>query len=206
MSSTNSTTRVALCQIDVSSDKPANINTAKQALIKAHDGGAKLSILGECWNSPYSTASFPIYAETVPNVGDSSLDASASPSIHMLIETAKETGMWIVGGSVPERVTSADTTLNNDGDDKLYNTCVVVDPNGNIVAKHRKIHLFDIDVPGRIYFKESDSLTGGNNITTFQTPFGLNIGIGICYDIRFPELAIAMRSKGCNFFNISWCI
>jgi omega-amidase len=102
----------------------------------------------------------------------------------MLCEAARSKGIWIVGGSVPER----------DGD-KLYNTCVVVDTEGCIVGKHRKVHLFDIDVPGKITFKESDSLTGGSDATLVKTPWGL-LGVGICYDIRFPEYAMMLRQMG----------
>jgi omega-amidase len=110
----------------------------------------------------------------------------------------------------------------------VYNTCIVVSPKGEIVAKveshnnqttqqiirfsthcsnsistsrlstqHRKVHLFDIDVPGKITFRESDTLTGGDSITTFSTEFG-TIGVGICYDMRFPELAAVMRQRGAN--------
>ena len=70
-------------------------------------------------------------------------------------------------------------------------------PNGEIIAKHRKMHLFDIDVKGKIYFKESDTLTAGNQITIAETSFG-KIGIGICYDIRFPELARLMALEGAD--------
>ena len=89
-------------------------------------------------------------------------------------------------GSIPER----------DGSN-VYNTCIIVSPKGEIVAKHRKVHLFDIDVPGKITFKESDTLTGGSSMTTFNTEFG-TIGVGICYDLRFPEQAAIMRQRGCN--------
>ncbi len=182
--------RLGVCQINVGKDKNENIINARRALQQACDGGAQLVMLPECWNSPYSTASFPVYAEPVPEVG-SSVDPETSPSAYMIIQSAKETGMWIVGGSVPERETS------RDGVQKLFNTCIVVNPQGNVVAKHRKVHLFDIDVPGRITFKESDSLTAGNTVTVVDSPWG-GIGIGICYDIRFPELAIIMRQKGAN--------
>lgn len=58
------------------------------------------------------------------------------------------------------------------------------------MAKHRKVHLFDIDVPGKITFKESDTLTGGGSITVVDCGFagGFKLGVGICYDIRFPEV------------------
>ncbi|WP_045516648.1 nitrilase-related carbon-nitrogen hydrolase, partial [Clostridium sporogenes] len=66
---------------------------------------------------------------------------------------------------------------------------------GALITKHRKIHLFDIDVKGGVTFKESDTLTAGNKITLFDTPWG-KLGVMICYDIRFPELSRIMALKG----------
>jgi len=154
-------------------DKAANVRKAARMVREASAGGAKLVVLPECWNAPYETTAFPVYAEPVP--GESS-NAMAS--------LARECKVWLIGGSIPER----------DGD-KVYNTCLVFDPEGRIVAKHRKVHLFDIDVPGKITFRESDTLHAGDAATVFDSPFG-TIGVGICYDIRFPELAMLMRNRG----------
>lgn len=182
--------RVGVCQIDVGADKPVNIATAKGALSEAAKNGAEMVVLPECWNSPYSTACFPEYAEKVPGVGEICTEEE-SPSYKMVCDTAKETGKWVVGGSIPERDLSS-------GTEKLYNTCLVINPEGEIVAKHRKVHLFDIDVPGKITFKESDSLTAGDTLTVVDTPWG-GVGIGICYDMRFPEMALLQRQeKDCN--------
>lgn len=95
--------------------------------------------------------------------------------------------IWLVGGSVPEV-----------SEGKYYNTCVVFSPTGAIVAKHRKMHLFDIDVPGRITFFESDTLTAGNSVTTFCLDDGTMVGVGICYDIRFAEYAMLLKEMGCR--------
>lgn len=81
-----------------------------------------------------------------------------------------------------------------DGQEKIYNTCLVINPEGAVVAKHRKVHLFDIDVPGGIRFFESETLSPGQTVSHFSSPFG-EIGVGICYDIRFAELALLMRQK-----------
>eukprot|EP01041_Mallomonas_annulata_P005169 gene5169-10338_t len=189
LSNTSTNLKLALCQLKVGSDKEENIRRAKDKLQQAKVNGAELIVLPECWNSPYSTASFPQYAEIVPNVNGIP-DKSASPSVFMLCEQAKALGVWIIGGSVPERD-------NSTPESRLYNTCIVANPLGEIVGKHRKVHLFDIDVPGRIRFKESDSLSPGLTPTLVDTPWG-TIGIGICYDVRFPELAILMRKRGCK--------
>ena len=122
----------------------------------------------------------------MPSVG--ATDVSVSPSAVLVQEMARKHGVWIVGGSVPER----------DENDKIYNTCLVFNPEGKVVAKHRKVHLFDIDVPGGITFFESDTLSAGNTMTSFETPW-CPIGVGICYDIRFPAYAMLVRQEtGCK--------
>jgi omega-amidase len=70
-------------------------------------------------------------------------------------------------------------------------------PNGNLLGKHRKVHLFDIDIPGKMTFQESKVLSAGNELTIVPTEF-CKIGIGICYDMRFPEMAQIYRDSGCD--------
>lgn len=88
-------------------------------------------------------------------------------------------------GSIPERSL----------DGKIYNSSPTFSPAGKLVALHRKVHLFDINVPGGIRFQESETLTGGNEVTIIETDFG-KIGVGICYDVRFPELAMIAARRG----------
>uniref|UniRef100_A0A4W5LVL3 omega-amidase n=1 Tax=Hucho hucho TaxID=62062 RepID=A0A4W5LVL3_9TELE len=91
----------------------------------------------------------------------------------------------VFSGSIPEE----------DDGGKLYNTCPVFGPDGSLVLKHRKIHLFDIDVPGKIRFQESETLSPGSNLSVFDTPY-CKVGVGICYDMRFAELAQLYSKKG----------
>jgi omega-amidase len=177
--------RVALCQFHVTHNKEENYKTAKDYLSRAAESGAQLAVLPEIWNSPYATAAFPEFAESLPNIGDS--DAESSPSSKVLIDAAKDLKMWIVGGSIPEKVVI-------DGKERIYNTCLVLNPDGEIVAKHRKVHLFDIDIPGGITFFESETLSPGETVSHFTTPVG-EIGVGLCYDIRFAEYAMLLRQK-----------
>ncbi|KAL8054398.1 hypothetical protein ABFX02_05G134900 [Erythranthe guttata] len=170
--------KIGLCQLRVTADKLRNILHTRTALEEAAAKGAKLVVLPEIWNSPYSNDSFPVYAEDI----DSGFDAS--PSTAMLSEVARLLKITIIGGSIPEK-----------SGGKLYNTCCVFGPDGNLKAKHRKIHLFDIDIPGKITFKESKTLTAGETPTTVDTEVG-RIGIGICYDIRFQELAMLYAARG----------
>ncbi|KAI3773290.1 hypothetical protein L1987_47815 [Smallanthus sonchifolius] len=146
----------------------------------------------EMWNCPYSGDLFPKFAEDFKN-------KDGSLSFSMLSELAACHGITIVGGSVPE--------LDNN---RLYNTCCVFGPNGTLLAKHRKLHLFDVEkpAPGEVYFKESDFFTAGNEPTVVDTDV-CRIGIGICHDIRFPELAMLYQARGVELicypsaFNIS---
>lgn len=170
--------KVALIQITAGSDKQANLAHAKEFILKAleKDSSIDLVILPECFNSPYSVTEFSKYAEKIPD----------GESTQFLSKLAKDQKILIVGGSIPE--------LGDDG--KIYNTSITFNRQGEIIGKHRKVHLFDIDIPNGITFKESITLTGGDKATTIELPEFGNIGEGICYDIRFPELAtVAAREK-----------
>uniref|UniRef100_A0A0D9Z2U2 CN hydrolase domain-containing protein n=1 Tax=Oryza glumipatula TaxID=40148 RepID=A0A0D9Z2U2_9ORYZ len=172
--------KVALCQLSVTADKARNIARAREAIEAAAAGGAKLVLLPEIWNGPYSNDSFPEYAEDIEAGGD------AAPSFSMMSEVARSLQITLVGGSISER-----------SGNKLYNTCCVFGSDGELKGKHRKIHLFDIDIPGKITFKESKTLTAGQDLTVVDTDVG-RIGIGICYDIRFQELAMLYAARGAH--------
>ncbi|KAJ6546413.1 carbon-nitrogen hydrolase [Mycena vulgaris] len=168
--------RLALIQLgNITSNKSDNLVHAREMILKAAGKKPDLIVLPECFNCPYGH--FRNYAEKIE---------AGSESVKMLSSVAKETKTWLIGGSIPEL----------DGKD-IYNTCTVYNPNGDLVATHRKVHLFDIDIPGKIKFKESETLTGGASSNFFDTEFA-RIGLGICYDIRFPELAMISARKGCH--------
>ncbi|KAL1915077.1 uncharacterized protein VTP21DRAFT_7558 [Calcarisporiella thermophila] len=173
----NQSFKLALIQLAVGSDKNVNVRNARAKVLEAAERGANVVCLPECFNSPYGTSYFPEYAEPIPS----------GPTVQALSQMAKDANVYLIGGSIPER---EETTGN------LYNTCTIFDPKGELVAKHRKIHLFDIDIPGKIRFQESETLSAGNNLTHFSTVYG-KIGIGICYDIRFSEMASIAARKGC---------
>lgn len=182
--------KIALCQIAVTESKENNISTASKYLHEAAANGAQIAVLPECWNCPYDTSCFAEYAEKLPEAPHAFSAETSSGSLQMLRTVARETGMMVVGGSVPER----------DTDGAVYNTSMSVDEKGDVVAKHRKVHLFDVAVPGGINFRESDALSAGAQITAFKAPsIDAVVGVGICYDIRFPELSmLAAREHGAN--------
>lgn len=142
-------------------------------------------VLPECFNSPYGCDYFPTYAETLL---PSPPTKEQSPSFHALSAIASEAKIYLVGGSIPELDTKTK---------KYYNTSLTFSPTGELLATHRKVHLFDIDIPGKITFKESQVLSPGNKVTILDLPPYGKIAIAICYDIRFPELATIAARKGC---------
>ncbi|KAG9013012.1 hypothetical protein FRB94_004405 [Tulasnella sp. JGI-2019a] len=186
---------LALIQLgQVTQSKNDNLAHAREMILKAARGDGHIQprviILPECFNSPYGVKYFPEYAETIGFAPGEKYNVaeSQSQSVKMLSAAAKETGTWLIGGSIPERDVADDK--------KLYNTATIYSPEGHLVAIHRKVHLFDIDIPGKIIFKESDALSPGNAMTLVDTDVG-RIGVGICYDVRFPELAMVAARRGC---------
>lgn len=165
--------KLALCQMSVIDNKQENIKKASSMIANSANKNADFIILPEMFNCPYSNDKFIEYCEC--EIDSHTLDKISS--------LAFENNVYILAGSIPEKE-----------NDKLYNTSYLFDRNGDIIAKHRKMHLFDIDVEDKITFKESDVLTAGDKFCIAETEFG-KIGIGICYDIRFPELARIMAEK-----------
>ncbi|GAA5805903.1 hypothetical protein HPULCUR_011429 [Helicostylum pulchrum] len=170
--------KLALIQLGgVGADKAKNLVHTRDMILKAANNGAQVVVLPECFNSPYGTNYFPQYAETLQD----------GESVAMLSAAAKEAKVYLIGGSIPEK---------EEASGNIYNTLTAYDPTGRMIAKHRKVHLFDIDVPGKIKFKESDILSQGDWLTHVNTKYG-KIGVGICYDMRFPEMATIAARKGC---------
>ncbi|KAK6539111.1 hypothetical protein TWF694_010647 [Orbilia ellipsospora] len=172
--------KLALVQLATGADKTTNLARAKTKVLEAAREGANIVVLPECFNSPYGTNFFSQYAESLTT-------PTSSESFSALASMAKESSTYLIGGSIPEL---------DPATKKLYNTSLVFSPDGELLAKHRKIHLFDINIPGRIRFMESEALSPGDNMTIVETKYG-KIGLGICYDIRFPELAMIAARRGC---------
>jgi predicted amidohydrolase len=160
----------------VGANKSKNLEKAAKMVSAAAQKGANIVVLPECFNSPYGTNFFASYAEEMNN---------SSETYKALSKMAKDSNVILIGGSFPEK-------------DHLryFNTCTIWNKKGELIGTHRKIHLFDIDVPGKIKFQESEILSPGNEITIVDTEYG-KFGIGICYDVRFPELAMISARKGC---------
>ena len=165
--------RIALIQMAVTESKAVNLQTAARNIREAAANGAGVAVLPEMFCCPYRNDCFRAYGEEAGGEAQRALSALAA-----------ETGIYIVGGSLPELA-----------DGKVYNTSFVYGRQGQLLAAHRKAHLFDIDVEGGQRFRESDTLSPGNAVTTFETEFG-TMGLCICFDLRFEELARSMCLRG----------
>ena len=151
---------IALCQMNVVDNKEENIRKAIQMIRESKKQGADLAVLPEMFNCPYENEKFIEYAEELDN----------SQTLNEIAEIAKEENIHVLAGSIPELEVGTDDAKS------IYNTAVLFDDEGKILGKHRKMHLFDIDVKGKIYFKESDTLSAGNEFTVIETELA-TIGI-----------------------------
>lgn len=168
------TIRIAQLQLPVFASKDATYAHITAVCEKAAAAGTDLIALPEMFCCPYETANFPLYAEK-----------EGGATWQFAADLARRLGVYLSAGSMPEA----------DEEGHIYNTAYVFDRNGRQIAKHRKMHLFDINVKGGQVFQESLTLTPGNNVTVFDTEFG-RMGLCICYDFRFPELCRLMALQG----------
>lgn len=167
--------RIAAVQMNSQADKDKNLATAERLIDEAASMGANMVGLPEMFNIIGVEDYLENGAEEIPG-----------RTSEFLARKAKEHGMYVHGGSIPELIQE---------EGKVGNTTLVYDPSGNLISTYRKIHLFDIDVKGQVSFKESDKFVDGKKMVNFETEYG-NMGLTICYDIRFPELYRALTLNG----------
>lgn len=179
--------RVGAVQLCSSHDQAANLARCRELTGQAAAEGARLVVLPECFSFLGRSQGDKLgLAETFDEAQEAGDHGGAGgprgprgPVMATLRELATKHGVWIVGGGTPERVP---------GDDRrAYNTAIVVDPRGELVARYRKIHLFDVDIPGGAVLRESDSTARGGAPIVVDVA-GAPVGVTICYDVRFPEL------------------
>ncbi|MBF4692983.1 carbon-nitrogen hydrolase family protein [Fusibacter ferrireducens] len=165
--------KLAVIQMKISESKVDSVHKAIENVAYMADKGANMVVLPEMFNCPYETYRFPAYAE-----------AEGGDTYQRLSKIAKEKKVYLVAGSVPEVEA-----------DRIYNTTYIFGPSGDLIGKHRKMHLFEIDIVNGQYFREAETLTAGKSVTVVDTEFG-KIGVAICFDVRFPELARLMAQQG----------
>src|SRR5574341_2454151 len=156
----------AAVQLCAGSDKALNLSKVEAFVTQAVHSQAQLVVLPEVfvWRGPRGeerTAAEPIPGPTTNRLGN----------------LARQLKVHLVAGSI----------LEESGAPKVFNTSVLLDSAGEIVARYRKMHLFDVDIPGQVSIRESDTRAGGDTVVTAPTALGI-IGMSVCYDLRFPEL------------------
>jgi len=166
--------KIAAVQMISGPDVAPNLVTAARLIAEASVAGAKLVVLPEY---------FPLIGATDEARLAAREEAGDGPIQQFLAETAGRHGIWLVGGSIP--------LVANDPA-KLLNSCLVFDDTGRQVARYDKIHLFGFR-QGAEHYDEAATIEAGDKIVTVDTPFG-RVGLGICYDLRFPELFRAMNA------------
>jgi predicted amidohydrolase len=175
------TLRAAAVQLTATPDKAANLETADRLVRQAAADGARLVVLPEKWSVLGRGADLRAGAEPLDG-----------PAIAWARETARELGVDLVAGSVSERV---------EGDEKLRNTSLHIGPDGEIKATYRKMHMFDVEVDGTVY-RESEHETPGDDVVLSRTADGVELGLTVCYDVRFPELYRILAVRGARIVTI----
>jgi predicted amidohydrolase len=166
---------VAAVQMNSRGDKAHNIATALRLIDQAAASGARLVALPEVWTYLGPEEANRDHAEPIPG-----------PTIDLLRERARRRGIYLHCGSIHEV---------REGDPRIFNTSVVLSPEGDILARYSKIHLFDVVLDGVATYQESATVSPGDEIVTVEIE-GLTVGLSICYDLRFPELFRILALRG----------
>ena len=173
--------RVACVQLNASQSKADNIERAERLVAQAAATGADVVVLPEKWNGIGTADYLREIAEPL----------EGGETVQALSGWARQHGITLVGGSIAER---------REGREKLSNTCVVIDPDGDVVAVYRKIHMFDVEVGGQVY-RESEAEEPGEGTMSCELE-GWRVGLTICYDLRFPELYRILAVEGAELVTI----
>jgi deaminated glutathione amidase len=176
-----STLRAAAVQLTATPDKAANLQAADRLVRRAAADGAQLVVLPEKWSVLGRGSDLREGAEPLDG-----------PAITWARDAARDLGIDLVAGSVSERV---------DGEDKLRNTSLHIGPDGEIKATYRKMHMFDVEVEGTVY-RESEHEAPGDDVVVSPTADGVELGLTVCYDIRFPELYRILAVRGARVITI----
>ena len=167
--------RVAAIQLNSTADKAGNIDAAARLVAAAAADGATLVVLPEKWN----------LLGPADELGRGAEELQTGQSIDAARSWARELEITLVAGSIAERV---------DAEKRLFNTSCVIDSDGEIAAVYRKIHMFDVEVGG-VSYRESEHEQPGEEIVE-TTIAGVELGLTICYDVRFPELYRILAVRG----------
>ncbi len=171
--------RIALIQMNSDERKERNLDRAEELVREAARSSPDIVALPECFLFLASEK------ETLP-----SSESIPGPSLKRLSDLAREFNFYILAGSMAERTQDPD---------RYRNTSALIAPDGTIEACYSKIHLFDISITGEVTNMESSHVAPGNSPVVARTPIG-NLGLSICYDLRFPELFRVLALEGAQIF------
>jgi predicted amidohydrolase len=178
LAETGPVVRVAVVQMTSTDDVDRNLATAETLVRRAADQGARLIGLPENFAYLGSDGDHRLaIAEALDGDG---------PILTAMAGLARTTGVHLLLGGFPERSREPG---------RIHNTAVVLDGTGAVTATYRKIHLFDVDLPGGARFRESDAVAAGREPVVATLPWG-GLGLSVCYDLRFPELYRALAAQG----------
>lgn len=166
--------RIAACQLNSREDRTSNLGTARRLLDQAAAQGADLAVLPE-----YVDYLGPGREMPKPEPPDGVFG-------EFFATAARELKMWVLAGSYHEA---------GPGDGRTYNTSLLFDRTGALVTHYRKIHLYDVEIPGRVSYAESAMVAAGDRSVVVDIE-GVGVGLSICYDLRFPELYRALAIDG----------
>ncbi len=190
---------VAAIQLTSTDDVGKNLDICARLIGEAAASGAKLIGLPE--NFAYLgsdrdhrlTLAERVGAEHVgPNSNGAGVKPGLGPILSAMQRAARQARAWLLLGGFPEM---SDTPAAPGGLQRIRNTSVLLSPDGDVTAVYRKIHLFDVDVPGGLRFRESEAIEPGADVVVAETPWG-GLGLTICYDLRFPELYRTIAARG----------
>jgi predicted amidohydrolase len=171
---------VGAVQLCAGSDKTANLDKAEAFIAEAARQDARLVVLPEVFSWRGARGDERANAETIPG-----------PSTNRLGELARRLEIHLVAGSILEESSAP----------KVFNTSVLFNPRGEIIARYRKLHLFDVDIAGHVCIRESDTRAAGDAVIVAPTDIGM-IGMTICYDLRFPELYRRLTLAGAEIISV----
>jgi len=173
--------RAAAVQLCAGPDKQSNLARAEALVAAAAGQGARLVVLPEVFSWRGGAGDEQSGSEPIPG-----------PTSERCSAWARRFGIHLLAGSILERV---------EGETRSYNTSLLFHPSGELLARYRKAHLFDVEIPGQVSVRESDARLPGREIVTTPTELGA-VGLTVCYDLRFPELFRALTAAGAHLITV----
>jgi predicted amidohydrolase len=171
----------AAVQMSSGPDKDRNLETAQRLIRAAAQRAASIVVLPEVFNWRGRRADQPAAAEDLDG-----------PTLTLMARLARELRLFLIAGSITERIP---------GHSKAYNTSVLIGPGGDVLGVYRKIHLFDVELTGRVSTRESDVKVAGSEAVCVSSEMA-NFGLSVCYDLRFPELYRQLAQRGASVITI----